>query len=342
MDANVALDPGSLPTVSIIIPTLNEASFIGSTLDQIHEQSYPAHLVELLVVDGGSKDETCNLVRCWQKRRHRRVRLLTNPGKLSSRARNIGIAASSGDYVLFIDAHVFIPSTRLIEDMVVVALQERAMVLGRAQPLTAPTLSYFQATVAGVRNSRLGHSTKSFIYLSHEGWVSPVSIGVMYHRSIFSAVGYFDEHFDAAEDVEFNFRLEQMGYQAYISPRFKVLYYPRKNFYQLTKQMFRYGKGRAKFTGKHRKGFQAELCVPICVLLLALGVLSLALHETTLELFFILVMLGYGITLLTFLGSLQKKIHSLLAPICLLTIHVGLAVGLLTGALLDASHKKDK
>lgn len=321
------------PIISVVIPTFNEAKFIESTLNQIHEQTYPSALVEILVVDGGSTDGTCEIVKNWKEKSGRAITLLLNPKKLSSSARNIGLAAATGEYILFIDAHVYIPSNQLIEDMVSVAKQENALVLGRAQPLTPPTLSYFQSTVAGVRNSKLGHSTKSFIYQNYEGWVSPVSIGAMYHCSIFTDVGLFGENFDAAEDVEFNFRLEQKGYRAYISPRFKVLYYPRNNFYELTRQMFRYGKGRAKFTGKHLNGFQAEIFVPIFVLLLVAGTFSLALHEKTIFLFMVLLSLGYLLTLIIFFCVFSKKTHSFLAPACLLAIHLGLAIGLLIGAL---------
>lgn len=331
-----------LPFISIIIPTLNEESFIEQTLNQISIQSYPQELVEVFVVDGGSSDRTCELVAKWSEKSELAIRILFNQNKMASCARNMGVRAARGEYVLFIDAHVFIPSVVLVESMVRTARDQKALVLGRAQPLTPPLLSGFQKIVAGVRSSKWGHSTKSYIYSDYEGWVSPVSVGVMYHRSIFDNAGYFDESFDAAEDVEFNFRIESNGYKAYISPEFKVLYYPRETFLGLMRQMFRYGVGRARFTKKHIKGFQGELFVPIGILISLLGFFLLSASHSTLFTFIVIVLCSYFLAVAMLFKSFTAIGHSFFAPICLLTIHVCLAIGLLVGMVERQSLKVNK
>lgn len=328
----------NFPRITIIIPTLNEGSFIEQTLAQLNSQTYPKHLMEVLVIDGGSIDNTCETVYQWREAYKFPVQVIYNPKKISSCARNIGINIAQGEYILFIDAHVFIPSHKLVENMARSAIQQQAMILGRAQPLSAPMLNDFQMTVAGVRKSKLGHSTKSFIYSDYEGWVSPLSIGVMYHYTIFKEVGCFDENFDAAEDVEFNFRLEKRGYTAYISPDFKILYYPRKNLSGLVRQMFRYGLGRARFTQKHIKGFQLELIVPVVILVLFIIFALLTLHRNTVTFSIFVALISYVIVFLTLFRSCPKVIHSLMAPVCLLVIHIGLAAGLLTG-IIEKTYK---
>lgn len=330
----------NFPRITIIIPTLNESSFIEQTLTQLNSQTYPKHLMEVLVIDGGSIDNTCEVVHQWSEAYNFPVQVIYNPKKISSCARNIGINMAQGEYILFIDAHVFIPSHKLVENMARSAIQQKAMILGRAQPLSAPMLNDLQMTVAGVRKSKLGHSTKSFIYSDYEGWVSPISIGVMYHYSIFKEVGYFDENFDAAEDVEFNFRLEERGYAAYISPDFKILYYPRKNLSGLAKQMFRYGLGRARFTQKHIKGFQLELFVPVAILILFIIFSLLILNRDTAILSICVALTSYVIVFLTLFKSCPKAIHSLMAPVCLLVIHTGLAAGLIAG-FIEKAYKRE-
>ena len=42
-----------------------------------------------------------------------------------------------------------------------------------------------------------------------------MSSGFAYDREVFDRVGYFDETFDAAEDVEFHHRLKGAGIEAY-------------------------------------------------------------------------------------------------------------------------------
>ncbi|PUA28566.1 MAG: hypothetical protein B0W54_19215 [Cellvibrio sp. 79] len=329
----------SLPFITIIIPVFNEEEYIGETLDQLEKQIYPQHLMEIFLIDGGSTDKTIHVIAKWCENSGLTIKVISNVNRISSTARNIGINSAQGEYILFIDAHVFIPSNDLIRNMANSARTMNAMVLGRAQPLTPPELNDFQTIVAGVRGSLLGHSTKSYIYSDHEGWVSPVSIGVMYHHSIFENSERFDEFFDAAEDVEFNYRLESKGYKAFLSPDFKISYYPRKNLSGLFKQMFRYGLGRARFTNKHFKGFQWEIFMPVAALFSLLIVGSLAFNKDTFFAFLVLTATGYSLLIIYFLGVFFKTRHLLLSPFFLLLVHIGLACGLLAGLIEGVSIK---
>lgn len=328
-----------LPSITIIIPTLNEGKYISQTLQQLHDQTYPKNRMEIIVVDGGSTDSTFDIVSQWINKSNLNIKVFQNTKRISSCARNIGISVAQGEYVLFIDAHVFIPSSQLIENMVRAAHYHNALVLGRPQPLNPPALSLFQSVVANVRGSKFGHSTRSFIYSDAEGWVSPVSVGVMYHISLFDKVGCFDESFDAAEDVDFNFRLEQEGYEAYISPDFKVLYYPRKNIAGLVKQMFRYGLGRARFTNKHIGGLQFEILLPVFALMILLVIGSMALYSHMHTLCMTLCVIGYFSLVFLFYETFDKVKELLLAPFVLLSIYIGLALGILAG-LIECCNKK--
>ncbi|VVB85585.1 Glycosyltransferase AglE [uncultured archaeon] len=98
--------------VSCIIPTLNEEEQIGFLIDTIFKQDYRP--VEVLVVDGGSKDRTKEIVS--EKRRELNsekfnIKILfeNDFGKISSpaNARNIGIGQSAADYLILLDADIF-------------------------------------------------------------------------------------------------------------------------------------------------------------------------------------------------------------------------------------------
>ncbi|RZK16087.1 MAG: glycosyltransferase, partial [Hymenobacter sp.] len=55
------------PTVSVVIPSWNQGRFIGRTLDSILKQDYPGP-VEIIVSDGGSTDETVEVLQRYGDR----------------------------------------------------------------------------------------------------------------------------------------------------------------------------------------------------------------------------------------------------------------------------------
>ncbi len=85
-------------TISVIIPTLNEADQIEATLASVLSQ--PGS-VEIIVVDGGSQDDTV-----LRASRHARV-LEASKGR--ARQMNVGTQAASGDVLLFLHADTRLP-----------------------------------------------------------------------------------------------------------------------------------------------------------------------------------------------------------------------------------------
>ena len=84
------------PLVSVIIPTLNRAGFIGRALSSIRASTYPN--IETLVVDQESNDGTISLLDS-QGFRH-----ITEHVRGAGRARKAGLAQTSGELVLFLDS----------------------------------------------------------------------------------------------------------------------------------------------------------------------------------------------------------------------------------------------
>ena len=257
--------------LSIVVPVRNEEHFIFQTLSQLVDQKYPQDRYEILVVDGMSSDNTRQIVREFIKKHPEATcRLFENPGFLSSCARNIGARAAKGEIIAFVDGHVFIPDNNLFENIEQIINVHKAECLARPQPLIVPTLEKGSTAywIAAARHSWIGHSTKSYIYSDYQGFVDPASSGFAYKRQLFETVGFFDETFDAAEDVEFNYRISRFGVKAYTSPRLLIYYYPRESYLDLFQQQVRYGVGRARFINKHPEAFYVETLVPPVIFLL--------------------------------------------------------------------------
>lgn len=249
------------PFITVVMPVRNESRFIRDTLGKLVSQDYPEDRYEIIVADGKSDDGTQEIVRELSKN-YPQLQLIDNPKGLSSAGRNAGFKNGKGDYFLVVDGHCFIPDDQYFNNLVDCFEKSGADCLGRPQPLDPPGLTIFQKSVALARASRLGHGGDSLIFGEYEGFASPVSNGAAYKREVFDLVGYVDENFDAAEDVEFNYRVEQAGLKCYTSPLLTVRYYPRENLKGLFRQMTRYGKGRRKFTRKHPEALTLNQLIP--------------------------------------------------------------------------------
>jgi glycosyltransferase involved in cell wall biosynthesis len=87
------------PLVSVVIPTLNAAPWIGETIASCLNQTW-RHL-EIIVVDNGSTDGTLGVVRSMQSQA---VRIYESGIQNAAAARNVGMARSNGDYIQYLDA----------------------------------------------------------------------------------------------------------------------------------------------------------------------------------------------------------------------------------------------
>ena len=93
---------GGTVVVSVVMPSFNSTRHISIAIESVRRQSFP-HF-ELLVVDGGSRDETCEVV-CEIIRQEPRVRLIKNENDHGpAHARSIGIKQARGHYIAFLDA----------------------------------------------------------------------------------------------------------------------------------------------------------------------------------------------------------------------------------------------
>jgi len=96
------------PYFSIIIPTLNEEPRIGRLLHSIQRQSFKDF--EVLIVDGGSRDNTVKIAKQYS------AKIFVIKGLKEFPSRNFGAQNSSGKVLLFLSADVFLPKN-ILEDL---------------------------------------------------------------------------------------------------------------------------------------------------------------------------------------------------------------------------------
>jgi cellulose synthase/poly-beta-1,6-N-acetylglucosamine synthase-like glycosyltransferase len=101
------LDPGDLPSVSIIIPARNEEKVIGKLLKRIGLFDYPSQKLEILVINDGSEDRTGEIVERQARMDPRIILINTSPeesGKGKGAVLNRGLKEVSHDVIAVYDA----------------------------------------------------------------------------------------------------------------------------------------------------------------------------------------------------------------------------------------------
>lgn len=86
------------PRFSFIVPTYNSAATLGRCLASIRSQNYDQSRIEILVVDGGSSDDTRDIAATYG------VQIVDNPRRHPESAKLEGLKIASGDFVVFHDS----------------------------------------------------------------------------------------------------------------------------------------------------------------------------------------------------------------------------------------------
>ncbi|MBI1884572.1 MAG: glycosyltransferase family 2 protein [Chlamydiae bacterium] len=101
-----------LPSVSIVIPTLNSERVLDQCLHSISKQNYPNHLVEIIVADGGSRDSTLEIANKY------RAKIFQNPLKTGEAGKAVGVKQAVSELVALIDSDNILPSEDWLLKMV--------------------------------------------------------------------------------------------------------------------------------------------------------------------------------------------------------------------------------
>lgn len=86
------------PLISIIIATYNSEKTLPKTLESISKQKYPKDKIEILVIDGGSRDQTKNIAKKYN------CKIINNPKREPLNAKYLGYLKSKGKYIIYLDS----------------------------------------------------------------------------------------------------------------------------------------------------------------------------------------------------------------------------------------------
>jgi glycosyltransferase involved in cell wall biosynthesis len=106
----------------VIVPTLNAAENIGNLITSIYDQDYRP--LEVIAIDGGSVDETIRIAESLEKKLNApdfRIKLLRErdfgKNRSPANAKNIGVLASTSEYLLFFDSDFQLTDPNLVSEV---------------------------------------------------------------------------------------------------------------------------------------------------------------------------------------------------------------------------------
>jgi len=239
--------PEALPSVSVIVPVLNEERHLGDAVAMILTQDYAGPL-EVVLAIGPSTDRTEH-VAAELAASDPRVRTVANPSGRTPEALNAAIGASTGDIIVRVDGHSEIPST-YVTTAVTELLRVGADNVGGI--MDAQGSDDFTRAVACAMRSPLGVGNSRFHVGGGAAESETVYLGV-FRREALERVGGYDTHFARAQDWEMNHRIRETGGKVWFTPDLKVTYRPRSSLKALSRQYFHYGRWR-RVVARHHEG----------------------------------------------------------------------------------------
>ena len=325
MNSNIVL--------SIVIPCRNEEKHIVKCLESIISSDFPANLIEVLVVDGRSSDETRELVRHISER-YAFILLVDNEKKTTPRALNLGIQQARGKYVLILSSHSVVDRSfikeniRTMESYDTDCVGGRLITLASGETLVALAIAKAMAHPFGVGNAYFRIGSMGARY------VDTVPFGC-YKREIFDRIGLFDEDLIRNQDDEFNFRVISKGGKVFLNPNIVSYYYARDTLSKLSRMFYQYGYFKPLVAQKIGKIVTWRQLIPALfvlgiILLCGLAIVDQSLRWPILS----LVTIYSAINLVTsfLIARSEKRLFAAL-PAVFLTVHVSYGFGYLKGIL---------
>jgi len=116
-----------MPKVSVIIPVYNMEKYVGECLDSVLRQTLTD--IEVVIINDGSKDNSLQIIREYQKRDNRIV-VIDKENAGVGAARNDGICAATGEFIAFMDPDDMYASNDVLLHCYEAATQKRVSVAG--------------------------------------------------------------------------------------------------------------------------------------------------------------------------------------------------------------------
>ncbi len=181
--------------ISVIVPSFNEEENIAQCLVSLSHQTVSKNEYEIIVVDGGSTDKTCEIARKYADK------VFIQKSKKVGGARNDGVIAAKGDIIASTDADCILPPDwidRIRKDFANPAIVQ---VYGTVYPIEDSIGNHFSLLLANTF-SRIGFYSRTFYYT--------LGCNTAFRKEAFIRAGMY-RCIDAGDDIEIAMRMKDLG-----------------------------------------------------------------------------------------------------------------------------------
>lgn len=236
-----------LPLVTVIVPCRNEESSIEAALLAVTEQDYPVTHIEVVVVDGGSVDETAMKAKqALAGHDFARADVIDNEQGTTPSNLNAGLTWALGEVIVRVDARSRLPQHYVSAVVDRLTSDDSIAVVGGSQVACAPQQTLEGFAIARALNNRYGMGLARYRRNgAASGRVDTVYLGV-FRRDQLAAVGGWNEEFTTNQDFELNQRMQQVG-SVWFEEGLPVGYVPRSSIGALWKQYRRFGRAKVSY-----------------------------------------------------------------------------------------------
>ncbi len=215
--------------ISFITTVLNEAKTIQALLDSIQTQTKKPD--ELIIVDAGSTDQTCRLVKSHPLKNKLSLRLIQKAGANRSQARNLSVELAKHGIIAVSDAGCRLDPDWLKRLTEPLQNSSVSAVAGYYQPETTTVFQTCVSPFVAVMPDRF--NPKTFI---------PSSRSLAFKKSAWALAGRYPENLNFCEDLVFASKLKAKTNLA-VRPDAIVYWSMVKNLPQFYTQIFHYASG---------------------------------------------------------------------------------------------------
>jgi len=255
------------PSVTIIIPALNEAEAIRGCLESLAGQDYAGEL-GIIVADGGSIDGTRATVELVGAAAPLPIRLVDNPAQVQTEGFNTAANLASGEILVRADAHTTYAPDYVRRSVACLLESDAVAVGGQMNP---EGTNAFSRAVATAMSSPLAIGPAKFHHATRRTEADTVYLGAFRRSDLLAAGGYRTLPSGVAEDADLYFRWRRQGRTVILDPAIRSTYRPRSSPGSLFRQYFKYGRGKAEMLYLNRRFPSWRPLAPLALVLAVTG-----------------------------------------------------------------------